>query len=175
MQSGVGLCSSWALSTMRVYVQLNARPGEQVDDAVSAITVSGYTEGMLLPRAERFPACKHYAFINGPEGLPEYVQQYCRPPAKEKGVLVCGEACWKAPSLQEWLEIHRSGMTWFGLVLRLCEEHQDEDLSFHLQGVLAAGSRVPLSLLGLWCGVRAPLYSPCCTQQEVPATLKCAS
>ena len=73
-----------------------------VDDAVAAITVQ--CDGMhgTLPRHERFPACKHYTFIDPSEDLPQYVRQHCGPHANQTCAAVCGEACWKAPHLREW-------------------------------------------------------------------------
>ncbi len=126
-----------------------------VDDAVTAIAVPGDTMDCLLPTRERFPACKHYTFVDASEDLPPYVKQYCGPPSKETSVLLCGEACWKEPRLHEWLQSYRNKVTWVGLVLRLCEDHQDEDLSVYLRRILAVDSGAQLSLLGLWCGVRS--------------------
>ena len=124
-----------------------------VDEAVTSITVPGDTIESALPRWERFPACKQYTFIETSEELPQYVKQYCGPPSKQTSVLVCGEACWKQFCLQDWLELYGDA-TWVGLVLRLCEDHQDADLSVYLDRILNVESGTRLSLLGLWCGVR---------------------
>ena len=129
-----------------------------VDDAVTAITVPGDTIERVLPRRERFPACKQYTFVETSEELPQYVKQYCGPPSKQPSVLVCGEQCWKQPRLQEWLELYGDA-TWIGLVLRLCEDHQDDDLSVYLERILDVESGARLSLLGLWCGVSSFSWS----------------
>ena len=124
-----------------------------VDDAVTAMAVSGDPLESLLPRRERFPACKQYTFIDASEDLPQYVRQNCGSPSKQAGVLVCGASWWKEPRFQDWLQFSQDQSAWVGLVLRLCEDHQDEDLSAYLGQILAVCG-VHLSLLGLWCGVR---------------------
>ena len=129
-----------------------------VDDAVTGITVPGNTIESMLPSRERFPACKRYTFIETSEGLPQYVKAYCGPPSKQTSVLVCGEACWKQARLQDWLEASGNA-TWVGLVLRLCEDHQEDDLSVYLERILDFECGARLSLLGLWCGVRSSLWS----------------
>ena len=124
-----------------------------IDDAVTSITVPCDTGALQLPRRERFPACQHYTFIDASEHLPQYVRQYCSPQLKQLSVLICGETCWSEPRIQEWLQSHVNEITWAGLVLRLCEMHQDRDLSAYLQQMLTMEPGVELTLLGLWCGV----------------------
>ena len=140
------------LASIRAVCRMSRRA---VDDAVNAITVQGDAIHGTLPAHERFPACKQYTFIDSSEDLPQYVRQWCGPPSNQTSVLVCGEACWKASHLQEWLHFNRDELSWVGLVLRLCEEHQAEDLSVYFQRILAFGSGVQLTLLGLWCEARA--------------------
>ena len=127
-----------------------------IDDAVTAIAVQSDAMHGILPRLEHFPACKQYTFVDPSEDLPQYIRRNCGPSSsRQRSVLICGEACWKAAQLQEWLHFHRDELSWVGLVLCLREEHQDEDLSVYLQRILALGSGLQLSLLGLWCEVRA--------------------
>lgn len=125
-----------------------------VDDAVTTITVPNDTVHVTLPEKERFPACKQYIFTDPSENFPKYVRQYCGPPSNQTSVLVCGEACWKASYFQKWLHCYRDELSWVGLALCLCEEHQAEDLSAYLQRILAIGSGIQLTLLGLWVEVR---------------------
>ena len=130
-----------------------------VDDAVTSITVPCDTDALQLPERERFPACQHYAFIDASEHLPQYVRRYCSRQLKQLSVVICGEVCWREPRVQEWLQSNVNELSWVGLVLRLCEEHQDRDLSAYLQQILAVDAGVQLSLLGLWCGVSS--FLPC--------------
>jgi hypothetical protein len=122
-----------------------------VDDAVIAIAVSKDAVQGTLPRHERFSACKQYTFIDPSEGLPQYIRQRCSPRTEQKSVLICGEACWRAPRVQDWIQFYRDEFSWVGLVLRLCEEHQDDDVSAYLGRILAVGDGIPLFFLGLWC------------------------
>lgn len=64
-----------------------------IDDAVTAIAVPFNALHGALPKAECFPDCTQYAFINHSEYLPQYVRQCCGPPSQQKTALVCGEAC----------------------------------------------------------------------------------
>lgn len=139
------------LASIRAVCRMSRRA---VDDAVNAIALSNEAMQCAMPRPERFPACKQYTFIDFSEDLPQYVRQNCSPPSDKTSVLVCGEACWKASHLQEWLRFYRDELSWVGLVLRLCEEHQAEDTSVYLQHILAIGSGLQLTLLGLWGEVR---------------------
>lgn len=141
------------LASIRAVCRMSRRA---VDDAVKVIALSKEAMQCAMPRQERFPACKQYTFVDSSEDLPQYVRQNCCPPSNQTSVLVCGEACWKASQLQEWLHSHRDELSWVGLVLRLCEEHQAEDISVYLQRILAIGSGLQLTLLGLWSEARAP-------------------
>ncbi len=51
--------------------------------------------------------------------------------------------------------MNRDELSEVSLILQLCEEHQECDLSAYLQHILAIGPGVELSLLGLWCEVTA--------------------
>ncbi len=64
-----------------------------IDDAVTAIAVPFNALHGALPKAECFPDCTQYAFINHSEYLPQYVRQCCGPPSQQKTALVCVEAC----------------------------------------------------------------------------------
>ena len=132
-----------------------------VDDAVTSITVSCDANAFELPRREQFPACQHYTFIDASEHLPEYVRHYCSPHMKQPTLLICGETCWSEPRVHEWLQSYAHELPWVGLVLRLCEMHQDRDLSAYLQQMLTIETGVQPSLLGLWCGVRFSLLCTC--------------
>ncbi len=125
-----------------------------VDEAVTSITVPGDTIESALPRWERFPACKQYTFIDTSENVPLYVRHRCAAPSVRTRMLIYGEACWMATSLQSWKQLYRENLSWVGLVLRLCEDHQDEDLSSYLQRILSVGSGLEVSFLGFWCEVR---------------------
>lgn len=140
------------LASIRAVCRMSRRA---VDDAANAIVLSKEAMQCAMPRQERFPACKLYTFVDSSEDLPQYVRQNCSPPSDQTSVLVCGEACWKASRFQEWSHFYRNELSWVGLVLRLCEEHQAEDTSVYLQRILAIGSGLQLTLLGLWCEARA--------------------
>ena len=139
------------LATIRAVCRLFRRA---VDDAVSAITLSNEAMQCGMPRHEHFPACKQYTFIDTSENVPLYVRQRCAAPSVRTSVLIYGEACWMASYLQSWKQVYREKLSWIGLVLRLCEDHQDEDLSSYLQRILSVGSGLEVSFLGFWCEVR---------------------
>ena len=89
------------LATIRAVCRMSRRA---VDDAVNAIALSKEAIQCAMPRQERFPACKQYTIVDSSEDLPQYVKQNCRPPSDHTSLLVCGEACWDASHLQEWLQ-----------------------------------------------------------------------
>ena len=124
-----------------------------IDDAVTAITVPSDVVQCTLPVLERFPACKQYTFTDPSEGIPRYVIHSCSRTSKGRTILICGESCWRATYIRDWIRMNQNELSEVSLILQLCEEHQECDLSAYLQHILAIGPGVRLSLLGLWCEV----------------------
>ena len=145
-----------------------------VDDAVNAITLSNEAMQCGMPRHEHFPACKQYTFIDTSENVPLYVRQRCATSSVRTRVFIYGEACWMASYLQGWKQLYRENLSWVGLVLRLCEDHQDMDLSSYLQRILFVGSGLEVSFLGLWCEVRPSPLEISITRAVKYLTLMCS-
>ena len=131
-----------------------------VDDAVTAITVPSDAVQGTLPGHERFPACKQYTFVDPSEDIPRYVIHSCCRYSKGRTVLICGESGWRAPHIRDWIRMNQDELSEVSLILQLCEEHQEVDLSAYLQHILAIGPGVRLSLLGLWCEVTLSTLCP---------------
>ena len=80
----------------------------------------------------------------------------------------------KGTSPSGLLMFHENELSWIGLGLRLCKDHQAEDLSIYLQRILAIGSGIQLTLLGLRCEVRAHLPCLIFNEPSLSASIKYA-